>query len=97
MLDFALNQVKLLVQFSDALPSIHLLAATYGFHISENQAFFDGNKRTATAAMIMFLRINGLKMAASDDEIFEKIADVANRRMDKHQLAEWLSSATAPI
>jgi len=47
--------------------------------------------------MIMFLRINGLKMAASDDEIFEKIAAVANRRIDKHQLAEWLSSATASI
>lgn len=47
--------------------------------------------------MLMFLRINGLKMVASDDEIFEKRADVANRRMDKYQLAEWLSSATALI
>ena len=68
LLDSALNQPKLVVQFSDTLPSPHLLAATYGFHISENQAFFDGNKRTASAAMMMFLRINGLRVTASGQE-----------------------------
>jgi death-on-curing protein len=81
LLDSALNQPKLTVQFSDTFPSLHLLAATYGFHISENQPFFDGNKRTASAAMMMFLRLNGLRITASDDEIFDKIVDVANKMM----------------
>src|SRR5437764_13312656 len=81
LLDSALNQPKLTLHFSDA--SLCELAATYGFHISENQAFFDGNKRTASAAMIMFLDSNGLVITASQDEIFHKIVDMANKRISK--------------
>ncbi len=95
LLDSALNQPKLTLHFSDV--SLCELAATYGFHISENQPFFDGNKRAASAAMIMFLDINGLAITASEDEIFHKIVDMANKRIDKQQLADWLSSVTRKI
>lgn len=92
LLDSALHQPMLAVQFSDALPSLHLLAATYGYHLSENQPFFDGNKRIAAAAIIMFLDINGLEIIASEDEFFDKIMDLANKRINKKQLSVWLES-----
>lgn len=94
LLDSALHQPMLAVQFSDTLPSLHLLAATYGYHLSENQPFFDGNKRVAAAAILLFLDINGLEIIASEDEFFDKIMDLANKRMDKKQLAQWLASVT---
>jgi death-on-curing protein len=94
LLDSALHQPMLVVQFADTLPSLHLLAATYGYHLSENQPFFDGNKRIAAAAIIMFLDINGLEITASEDEFFDKMMDLANKRMDKRQLADWLKLVT---
>jgi death on curing protein len=95
LLDSALNQPKLTLHFSDA--SLCELAATYGFHISENQPFFDGNKRTASAALMLFLRLNGLKIIVSDSEVFDRIFDMANKRITKQQLADWLSSVTREI
>lgn len=97
MLDSALNQPMLAMQFSDTLPSLHLLAATYGYHLSENQPFFDGNKRIAAAAMIMFLDINSLDIIASENEFFDKMMDLANKRIDKKQLADWLASVTKKL
>jgi len=44
--------------------------------------------------MIMFLDINGLTITVSEDEIFHKIVDMANKRIGKQQLADWLSSVT---
>jgi death on curing protein len=95
LLDSALHQPMLAMQFSHTGPSLPVLAAAYGFHLSENQPFFDGNKRIAAAAMILFLDINGLTITASEDEFFDKMIDIANKRIDKKQLASWLTSVTA--
>lgn len=38
------------------------LAAAYAFHLSQAQAFFDGNKRTAVAAAYVFLEGNGVRV-----------------------------------
>lgn len=38
------------------------------FALAKNHGFADGNKRTATAAMIEFLAINGYDLLVPDDE-----------------------------
>src|SRR4030042_6190297 len=38
---------------------IYEMAAAYAFHISQNHPFVDGNKRTALAAALVFLEMNG--------------------------------------
>jgi death on curing protein len=39
--------------------TIYNKAAAYLFYIAKNHAFLDGNKRTAAAAALAFLRANG--------------------------------------
>jgi death-on-curing family protein len=39
------------------------MAAAYGFHIAQNQAFVDGNKRTGLLSAIVFLDLNGILIA----------------------------------
>jgi len=34
------------------------MAAAYLFHLNKNHPFIDGNKRTATAAALVFLKLN---------------------------------------
>jgi death on curing protein len=92
MLDSALGQP--MMQWHLLRSSICELAATYGYHLSENQPFVDGNKRTARMAMFVFLEYNGLRPTVSEDVTFNMILDVANRRMDKEQLASWLQAVT---
>lgn len=61
------------------------IAAAYLFYLCRNHAFHDGNKRTAMAAAIVFLRLNGIEPAA-DGERWEKLMlDVAASRLDREQ------------
>jgi death-on-curing protein len=39
---------------------LYQIAAAYGFHLAEAQAFVDANKRTGGAAALTFLRVNGI-------------------------------------
>ena len=63
------------------------IAAAYAFHLAESQAFFDGNKRTACAAAISFLRVNGLEFPTDDGSLHHAMIEVAHKRMDKTALA----------
>ena len=61
------------------------IAAAYLFYICKNQAFVDGNKRTALAACLVFLEENGLlpdrKLPVDDWEQF--VLDVASSKIDR--------------
>ena len=48
------------------------MAAAYCFHIVQNHAFVDGNKRTGAAAADIFLTLNGLTLHA-DNRTYEKV------------------------
>ena len=61
------------------------IAAAYLFYICKNNAFVDGNKRTALAACLVFLEENGLlpdrKLPINDWEQF--VLDVAASKIDR--------------
>lgn len=54
-------------------------AATLAVGISQNQPFLDGNKRTAFAAMQVFLDVNGLSIQADNLDIAKQLIAVAER------------------
>jgi death-on-curing protein len=66
------------------------VAAAYAFHIAESQAFNDGNKRTAAASAIIFLRKNGVPFPKDDGSVYAAMIEIANKRMDKLGLAATL-------
>lgn len=61
------------------------IAAAYLFYISRNHPFVDGNKRTALAACLVFLKENGLlpdtKLPTNDWEQF--VVDVASGQITR--------------
>ena len=59
------------------------VAAAYLFYLCGNHPFFDGNKRTALMAAIVFLRLNGIEPAPDSDEWEEFVLDVAASRLDR--------------
>ena len=75
-------------------PTIFHMAAAYGFHLSQNHPFLDGNKRTAGMAMFTFLQLNDLEPAATEIDYYQTMMAVASGQMSKEQLADWLQTAT---
>lgn len=68
---------------------IPAMAAAYAFHICKNHPFVDGNKRAATAAMIVFLSDNGWSFDATADEAEPAIVQLAAGSLDKQAFTEW--------
>ena len=67
------------------------LAASYSYGIARNHPFFDGNKRSALLAAIVFLEINGMKFNATEEEaVLETIALAAGERTEE-EYAFWLT------
>ena len=65
------------------------MAAAYLFHIAKNHPFVDGNKRTGVVAAIVFLEINGVKVHATNEALFNTVVDVVEGRLQKSGIAEF--------
>ncbi len=68
------------------------VAAAYAFHLSQSQAFIDGNKRTGIAAALIFLEYNGVPSRVDDGTLYDAMIGIAERRLNKPQLAAVLES-----
>ncbi len=66
------------------------LAAAYAFGIARNHPFVDGNKRAAFAAMMVFLRFNGVAFAPPSAEATVIIQDLAAGLVNEEGLARWI-------
>jgi death-on-curing protein len=68
------------------------MAAAYLFHLAQNHAFVDGNKRVAVAAAFMFLFLNGLELACTEDELVDLTLGVASGMVTKAEAAVFFAA-----
>ena len=70
------------------------MAAAYLLHICQNHAFVDGNKRTASYAMVLFLSANGIDDASlpAPEKLETVTMAVASSQMSKSEITECLRS-----
>lgn len=88
-----------MVAFYEGVEDPVSLGALLAVGISQAQAFLDGNKRTGYAALSIFLRINGIRLAVDWLEVakyLEGIAEAPDRDEATHAFASWLRANTAP-
>ena len=65
------------------------MAAAYAYHICQNHALIDGNKRVALASSLVFLDINGYEFDCTEDEIYRIMMAVANSEINKIELTKY--------
>lgn len=70
--------------------SLFTLAAAYGYGISSNHPFIDGNKRVAFYTSAGFLRINGVFLEASEADAALTCLSLAAGELSEYDLAAWL-------
>ena len=70
--------------------TIHEMAAAYLFHLTQNHAFLDGNKRIGLATALAFLGLNDLVLEAGEEELTDLVLGVAKGEKSKAEIAVFL-------
>ncbi|QDU77786.1 Toxin Doc [Bremerella volcania] len=78
-------------------PTIFDKASAYVFHLARNHPFIDGNKRIAAAAGIIFLKVNGFELIATQASYTELILNAAQGKTQKPEIAEFFRANTQPV
>jgi len=93
-LESALARPEMHAHYQDA--DLAMQAAVLAHDIAEGQYYVDGNKRTALAACLTFLRVNGHDVNASQQERADWILELSRGRAVEEKLAPRLRSALDP-
>ena len=88
LLESALARPEQLAHYG--APDAADLAASYGFGISRNHPFVDGNKRTAFVAVELFLALNGFELTANDADCVVNMLNLAAGKLPEADFAEWI-------
>jgi death on curing protein len=92
LLESALARSQQLAHYGE--PDAAALAAAYGYGISRNHPYLDGNKRTAFVAVELFLALNGFEFVANDADCVMTMLKVAAGEISEEAFAEWIRANT---
>ena len=88
LLESALARPQNLASYGE--PDVAACAAAYGYGLSRNHPFIDGNKRTAFVAVELFLFLNGTVLEAADADCVLTMLRVAEGSMSEADFAAWI-------
>src|ERR687892_584609 len=72
------------------------MAAAYAYHLCQNHPFIDGNKRTALAAALVFLELNGITILDPRGRLKNAMIRIASGKMSKENFAKLLRKLPRP-
>lgn len=73
------------------------LAAAYASAISRDHPFHDGNKRVSLTAAGVFLKLNGYRLEATEQEAVSATIALAARKLDEESFAIWLRRSSVRL
>ncbi|MCD8116421.1 MAG: type II toxin-antitoxin system death-on-curing family toxin [Oscillospiraceae bacterium] len=77
---------------TEAYPSIQQKAARLGYGLVKNHAFIDGNKRIGAHAMLVFLALNNVELAYTQEELADIFLRLAAGQCGFEELLRWIVS-----
>jgi len=75
-------------------PDVAELGALYAIAIARNHPFVDGNKRTAFAALFMFLALNGMEFEPPEVDATVTMLRLAAGEMSDDDFTTWVRNNT---
>ena len=93
LLQSAVDRPRNIDAYGDA-PTIHQLAAAFGFGIVRNHPFIDGNKRAGILASAVFLEVNGYAFRPDEAEAVRVVLALAASDLEERVFAEWIADFT---
>ena len=89
-LDFMISKIKSRRQSKDRERDISKGAATIWYDIIINHPFIDGNKRTATESMLMFIDLNSYELKSPPNGLIYISLKLANNDISLNELVDWI-------
>ena len=91
-IDAAIGRMQTSYGGRELFPSLYEKASALIHSIVTTHPFEDGNKRTGLITGLQFLYDNGLsyKHDVSDEELANKVIDLAANRISQKELADWI-------
>lgn len=71
-------------------PTVVEKAARLAYALISNHPFADGNKRAGILAMLMTLRLNGVKLQYTQQELIALGFDIARGRAEYEKILRWV-------
>lgn len=90
LLESALENIYATFDGVELYPGKEEKAAMLGFSLISNHAFVDGNKRIGIYIMLSFLELNGIRIEATNDEVYELGMKVADGTADYEFILSWI-------
>ncbi len=78
-------------------PDMAALAAALGHGLARNHPFIDGNTRTASVAVELFLELNGHALTAADADCVVVTLRLADGSIGEDEFAAWLRDRLRPL
>ncbi len=96
LLESAVAHPKNLFAYSERV-TLNRLAAGYAVRLAQNNAFLDGNKRTAWVVCAVFLELNGVAVTTSQSEAVRIMEGSANGQVNEEDFTAWLNGQFPPV
>ncbi len=90
LLESALENAYATFDGIELYPTKEEKAARLAFSLISNHAFVDGNKRIGIYIMLSFLELNGIKIEATNEEVYDLGMRVAEGSADYNDILCWV-------
>lgn len=97
MLLSAIGRSRATFDDEELIPDLFSKAAALLEALIRNHPFLDGNKRTGVVSAGLFLRQNGFRLIANNDELISIGMGVAQSHYSLDEIARWLKANTQSI
>lgn|SRR5690625_485676 len=97
LLDSALNRPKQTVLKRDAYPTLFAKAAALTESLAKNHAFYNANKRTALASLIIFLKLNGYQWTMGVVKEQDFIVNIVTDVYAFEEIARMIKEHSRPV
>lgn len=92
LLDSAINTCFQTFNGNDLYPTKEEKGARLGYALIKNHAFVDGNKRIGILVMLSFLKLNGINLSYTDNELTNLGIKIAASEISYEEILEWIKN-----
>lgn len=90
LLESAIETIYSTFDGIELYPTKEEKAAKLGYSLIANHAFVDGNKRIGMYIMLSFLELNGIKIDATNEDVYKLGMAVASGSADNEDILKWI-------
>lgn len=91
-LEWVLDAVRYPLFGADRYATLAERAARLSWTIITGHVFWDGNKRTGMTSLHLFMRLNGCRLAVTNDDIVDIACRIADQGCGYEEFIDWVRS-----